>query len=169
VADGGGARPESMRERGLPVVASGGQVRGVVGKLGHSREGVGEEWGWEDESTCERGASGAAAVWQRGKRREKGGGPGCGGATRRGGAMGTGPDWRSSPGSGPRATLADDVRRARACRPDIAGRERADRWAAAQCRAAVPLTGGVGLSVGAVESTGARGPACEESGVAEPR
>jgi hypothetical protein len=29
----------------------------------------------------------------------------------------------------------------------------------------VPLTGGAGLSVGAVESTGARGPVREESGV----
>jgi hypothetical protein len=33
----------------------------------------------------------------------------------------------------------------------------------------VPLTGGAGLSAGAMESAGARGPAREESGVAEPR
>jgi hypothetical protein len=49
------------------------------------------------------------------------------------------------------------------------GREASDRWATAQCRAAVPLTGGVGLSAGAVESAGVRGPAREESRVAEPR
>jgi hypothetical protein len=36
-----------------------------------------------------------------------------GGATRRGGAMGPGPDRRSSPGSGPSAALMDDVRRPR--------------------------------------------------------
>jgi hypothetical protein len=48
-------------------------------------------------------------------------------------------------------------------------REGADRWAVARYRAAVPLTGGAGLSAGAVESAGARGPAREESGVAEPR
>jgi hypothetical protein len=50
-----------------------------------------------------------------------------------------------------------------------AGREAPDGWAVAQCRAAVPLTGGVGLSTGAVESAGARGLVREESGVAEPR
>jgi hypothetical protein len=103
------------------------------------------------------------------KERGKGGGPGRGGATRRGSAMGPGPDQRVSPGSGPSAALAGDGRRTRACRPDRAGREGANRWAAAQCRAVVPLTGGASLSAGAVESAGARGPAREESGVAEPR
>jgi hypothetical protein len=49
------------------------RVRGAVGKLGRSREGVREEWGREDESTRERGASGSAAALQRGKKREKGG------------------------------------------------------------------------------------------------
>jgi hypothetical protein len=83
--------------------------------------------------------------------------------------VGPGPDRRSSPGSGPSAALTDDVRRARACRSDRAGRERADRRAAAQCRAAVPPTGGAGLSAGAEESAGTRGPAREENGVAEPR
>jgi hypothetical protein len=34
---------------------------------------------------------------------------------------------------------------------------------------AVPLIGGAGLSAGTVESAVARGPAREESGVAEPR
>jgi hypothetical protein len=63
VADGGGARPESARERGLPVARGGGL--GAVGKLGRSTEGVGEEWGREDESTRERGASGSAVARQR--------------------------------------------------------------------------------------------------------
>jgi hypothetical protein len=35
-----------------------------------------------------------------------------GGATRRGGAMGPGPDRRTAPGSGPSVELAGDVRRA---------------------------------------------------------
>jgi hypothetical protein len=83
--------------------------------------------------------------------------------------MGPGPDGWASPGSGPSAALTGDVRCARACRPDRAGREGADRWAAAQCRVAVPLTGGACLSAGVLESVGARGPAREESGVAEPR
>jgi hypothetical protein len=97
------------------------------------------------------------------------GGPGRGGATRRGGAVGPGPDRRTSSGSVPSAALVGDVRRARACRPDRAEREGADGWVAAQCRTAVSLTGGAGLSAGAEESAGARGPAREESGVAEPR
>jgi hypothetical protein len=41
-------------------------------------------------------------------------------------------------------------------------REASDGWVVTKCRAAVPLTGGTGLSAGA------RGPAREESGVAEP-
>jgi hypothetical protein len=86
-----------------------------------------------------------------------------------GGAVGPGPNRRALPGSGLSATLVGDVRRARVCRPDRARREGADRWAAAQCRVAVPLTGGAGLSAEAVESAGARGPAREESGVAQPR
>jgi hypothetical protein len=67
--------------------------------------------------------------------------------------------WRS------RATCAARVRADRTER----GREGADGWTAAQCRVVVPLTGGAGLSAGVVESAGARGPAREESGVAELR
>jgi hypothetical protein len=80
-------------------------------------------------------------------------------------AMGPGPDRRTASDSSTSAALVDDVRRARACRLDRAGTEAPDGWAAAQCRAAVSLTGGAGLSVGAVESAGACGPAREESGV----
>jgi hypothetical protein len=54
-----------------------------------------------------------AAQRQRGRGkmgREKGGGPGRGGATWRGCAVGPGPDRRSSPGSGPSAALAASAR-----------------------------------------------------------
>jgi hypothetical protein len=170
VADGGGARPESARERellvaggGSPGAGSGGETRALERR---GRRGVGTGGRVEQR---ERGASGSAAARQRGKRREKGGGPGRGGDTRREGAVGPGPDRRSSPGSGLSTALAGDVRRACASRPDRAGREGGDGWAAAQCRAAVPLTGGAGLSAGAVESAVSRGPAREEGGVGKPR
>jgi hypothetical protein len=143
VADGGGAQPESARERGLPVAGGGGPGAGSGGEARalerRSRRGVGTG---ERVEQHERGASGSAAVRQRGKRREKVGVPGVG--------------------------LVGYVRRARACRTER-GREASDGWAAAQCRAAVPLTGGAGLSAGTVESAGARGPTREESRVAEPR
>jgi hypothetical protein len=61
VADGGGARPESARERGLPVAGGVVQVRGAVGKLGRSRGGVGEEW--------ERGNEWSSASGERAARR----------------------------------------------------------------------------------------------------
>jgi hypothetical protein len=48
-------------------------------------------------------------------------GSGRGGATRRGGAVGPGPDRRTAPSSGPSAALAGDVRRTQACRRDRAG------------------------------------------------
>jgi hypothetical protein len=66
-----------------------------------------------------------------GKEKGRRGGP------RRGGAVGPGPDQRMVPGSGPSTALMDDVRRTRTCRPDRAGREGADGWAAAQCGAVV--------------------------------
>jgi hypothetical protein len=138
VADGGGARPESMRERGLSVVGGGGpgaESGGEARALERSRRGVGTG---ERVEQRERGASGSAAARQRGKSREKVGVPGVG---------------------VPRG----------AGRSDRVGREGADGWAAAQCRAAVPLTDGAGLSADVVESAGARGPARKESGVAEPR
>jgi hypothetical protein len=138
-------------------VGSGGEARALERR---GRRGVGTGGRVEQR---ERGASGSATARQRGKKRGEMGGP------RRGGAVGPGPDRRTAPGSGPSMALVDYVRRARACRPDIAGREGADGWAVAQCRAVVPLTGGAGLSAGAVESAGARRPAREESGVAEPR
>jgi hypothetical protein len=141
------------------------RVRGAVGKLERSREGVGEEWGWEDESTRKRGASGSVTARPRGKRREKGGGPGHGGGVPRGAEV----PWGLAPIDGRRPAAARARRSwttcaARACRPDRAGREAPDGWATAQCRAAVSLIGGAGLSAGAEESAGARGPVREENG-----
>jgi hypothetical protein len=122
VADGGGAQPESARERGLPVAREGGPSAGSGGEARalerRNQRGVGMGVRVEQR---ERGESGSAAARQRGKRREKVGVPGVGGATRRRGAVGPGPDWRTAPDSGPSAALTGDVRRARACRPDRAG------------------------------------------------
>jgi hypothetical protein len=147
---------------GAPVVTGGGDevlqlgtgegmrdLQEILG-IGSSREGDGEEWGWENEWSSASGERAARRQRDRGERGGKRWGPGRGGATRRGGAMGPSPDRRTMPGSSPSAALAGDVRRARACRPDRAGREGADGWATAQCRASVPLTGGAGLSPGAV-------------------
>jgi hypothetical protein len=79
------------------------------------------------------------------KEGRRGGGSGCGGATRRGGNHGawprpTGGAWQQ-PETGGRARCAPRGR----CRPNRGEEEGADRWAAAQCRAVVPLTGGSGL------------------------
>jgi hypothetical protein len=140
---------------------------GSSGSREEGRRGVGTGDEWSSAS----GERAARRQHGRGKEKRggKGGGPGRGGPCVAGGAMGPGPDRRASPGNGPSAALAGDVRRALACRSDRAGREASNEWAAAQCRAVVLLIGGVGLSAGAVESAGARGPAREESGVAEPR
>jgi hypothetical protein len=72
--------------------------------------------------------------------------------------VGPGPDRRAAAGSGPSAACANDVPRAR-CRPETERGRGANRWAAAQCRAAVPLTGGSSLLAGAC------GPAREGAGV----
>jgi hypothetical protein len=77
------------------------------------------------------------------------GGPGVGGATRRGGAMGPDPNRWTAPSSGPSVAFPGDVRRACVAGENREGREASDRWAAAQCRAAVPLTGRADLSAGA--------------------
>jgi hypothetical protein len=163
VADDGGAQPESARERGLPVAGGGGPGAGSGGEAWaferRSRRGVGTG---ERVEQRERGASGSAAARQRGKRREKMGVPGVG------------VPWGLAPTGGRRLVAARAWRSramcaARACRSDRAGREGTDEWAAAQCRAVVPLTGGASLSAGTVESAGACGSAREESGVAEPR
>jgi hypothetical protein len=92
---------------GGPGAGSGGEARALESR---GRRGVGTG---ERVEQHERGASGSTAARQRGKRREKVVGPRRGGATRRGGAMGPGPDRRASPGSGPSAALTGDVRCAR--------------------------------------------------------
>jgi hypothetical protein len=166
VADGGGARPVEEAAGGRRQRFRCGEQWGSSGarEEGSERSGEGGTCGAARAGIERLGGSAAE-----GKEEGKGGGPGRGGATRRGGAVGPGPDQRTSPGSGLSAALVGNMRRARACRPDRAGREGADRGAATQCQAVVSLTGGAGLSMGAVESAGARGPAPDESGVAEPR
>jgi hypothetical protein len=95
-----------MAGGGGPGAGSDGEARALERK---SRRGVGMG---ERVEQREWGASGSAAARQRGKR-EKMGGPGRGGARRRGGAVGPGPDQRTLPDSGPSAALTGDVRRAR--------------------------------------------------------
>jgi hypothetical protein len=146
VADGGGARPESTRESGLlmaggcgPCAGSGGEARALERR---SQRGV--EMGGRVEQR-EREASGSAAARQRGKEEGKGGGPSVG--VPRGAAV----PWGLAPTSGRHPIVA----RARCSRVTCAARalpaetergEASDGWAAAQCRAAVSLTGGAGLS-----------------------
>jgi translation initiation factor IF-2 len=77
VADGGGARPESMRERGLSVAGGGGPG---------AESGDGRTSGAARAGSEQLGGSAAE-----GKGEGKGGGPGRGGATRRGGAVGPAP------------------------------------------------------------------------------
>jgi hypothetical protein len=104
VAGGGGPGARSSGEAQV-LERRGRRGVGTEGTSGAAR--AGSEW-----------LSGSAAE---GKEEGKGGGPKRGGATWRGGAVGPGPDRRTAPDSGPSAALAGDVRRARACRPDIAG------------------------------------------------
>jgi hypothetical protein len=155
VADGGGARPKSARESGLPVAGGGGPGAGSGGEArALERRGPrGVETRGRVEQR-EREASGSAAARQRGKRRGKRWGSGRGGATRRGGAMGPGPD-RQVAGS-PSAARAGDVRRARVA----GGTERGERrltGGPAQCRAMVPLTSGSSLSAVRGRESHARG------------
>jgi hypothetical protein len=175
VADSGGARPESVRESGLPVAGGNGPGAGSGGEARalerRGRRGV--ETGGRVEQR-ERGASGSAAVRQRGKEEGKGGGPGVGVP------RGAGVPWGLAPISRRRQAAA----RARRSRATCAVRtlpaetergETSDGWAAAQCRAAVPLTGGAGLSAGVGRARArvrdcadARGPAREETETGRP-
>jgi hypothetical protein len=170
VADDGGAQSESVRQRGLPVTGGGGPGAGSGGEAwALERRGQrGVETGGRVEQR-ERGTSDSAAVWQRGKIREMGGVPSVGVP------HDAGMPWGLAPSSGRRPAAARARRSWATCAARTRagwterGREASDGWAMAQCRAAVPLIGGAGLSAGAVESAGARGSAREESGVAEPR
>jgi hypothetical protein len=101
-----------------------------------------------------------------------GGGPAAG--VPRGAVVGPGPDRQAVPGSCPRPAGMRDVHRAVVADRTEERRRGADRWAAAQCWAAVPLIGGSGLAcqrrVGErAAHTGARGPAREEKKWAKPR
>jgi hypothetical protein len=104
VADGGGARPESARESGLPVAGGGGPGAGSGGEA------------WALERRGRRGVETGGQVEQRewlggSAAEEKRGGKGEG-ATRRGGVVGPGPDRWMAPSSGLIVALAGDVRRA---------------------------------------------------------
>jgi hypothetical protein len=79
VVDGGGARPESARESGLPVAGGSGPGagRGEEARALERRGRRGVEMGGRVERR-ERGASGSAAARQRGKEEGKVGGPGVG-------------------------------------------------------------------------------------------
>jgi hypothetical protein len=121
VADGGDARPESTRERGLPVAGGGGPGAGSSG----------EAWALERRSWRGVGTGGRVEQRERlggsateGKEEGKGGGPRHGGATRRGGAMGPGLDRRTAPGSGPSAALVGNVRHARVLAGQSGGERR---------------------------------------------
>jgi hypothetical protein len=175
VADGGGAQPESARESGLsvaggsgPGAGSGGEARALERR---SRRGV--ETGERVEQR-KRGASGSAAARQRGKEEGKGGGPGVGVP------RGAGVSWGLAPTDGWRLAAARAQRSwvtcaARALPAETERGETSDGWAAAQCRTAVPLTGGATLSAGAGRARArvrgcvdARGPAREETGTGRP-
>jgi hypothetical protein len=150
-------------------------IREGEGAAGGRRRwsGCGERWGSSGarEKGSERSGDGRMsrrASGERAARRQRSRGEKGGGATRHGGAVGPGPDRQTALGSGPSAALAGDVRRARVCRPDRAGREMTDRWAAAQCRAAVPLTGGAGLSAARWRARARVGQPVKKAGLPSP-
>jgi hypothetical protein len=106
VADGGGARPESARDRGLSVAGGGGLGAGSGDGRTSGAARVGSE------------QLGGSAV------EGKGGGPRRGGATRRGGAVGPAPTGRRRPAVA-RAWRSQTTcaARARAGRTERGGRE----------------------------------------------
>jgi hypothetical protein len=151
VADGGGAWPESVREKGMPVAEGGG--------LGAGSGGEARALEWRGRRGVEMGGRvGAVALERRGHRRSREGGPAAEvprGVGRHRGA------WPRLAGGAPSVSrsAATRMRRARAARrcsdsgtlapigrAPVAARARRHGW-----------------------RTGVRGPAREESGVAEPR
>jgi hypothetical protein len=141
VANGGGARPESVRESGLPVAGGSGPGAESSGEAQalerRGRRGV--ETGGRVEQRERLGNSTAEGGKRRGKVGVRAWGchvaRGCRGAWPR-------------PADGARQRPERGAHGRRAGRTER-GIERANGWAAAQCRVAVPLTGGAGLSVGA--------------------
>jgi hypothetical protein len=119
-----------------------------MGKLRRLRGGVGEEWRREDEWSSASGERAARRQRGRGEKgREKVGVPGVGVP------HGAGVPWGLAPIGGRRPAAARARRSQAMCttRALPAKTERgetSDRWAAAQCRAAVPLIGRAGLSAG---------------------
>jgi hypothetical protein len=95
-----------------------------------------------------------------GKRRAKGGGPAVRVPRGAGAVMGPGLDRRAAPGSGPRPA---GVRHAVVAGRTEERRRGANRWAAAQCRAVVPLIGGSGLSAARRRESHMRGRAWASS------
>jgi hypothetical protein len=122
VADGSGARPESARESGLPMAGGNGPGCGERWGGSGAREEGSERSG--DGWTSGAARTGSERLGDSGAEGERGGkrwGSGRGGATRRGGAVGPGPDQRTAPGSGPSTALMGDVRHVSVCRPDREG------------------------------------------------
>jgi hypothetical protein len=97
------------------------RVWGEVGKLGCSREGVGEEWGREDESTRERGASSSVAARQRGKGGKKVGVPGVGVP------RGAGVPWGLAPTGGRRPAVARAQRSRVTCAARVSAGQSGER------------------------------------------
>jgi hypothetical protein len=151
VADGGGARPESTRESGLPVAGGGGPGAGSDGEARalkrRSRRGV---------ETGER--VGAVALERRGRegKKREGGVQLRKCHVARDGVVGPGPDWRVAPRPCPSRPRPGCDARGRRVAVRIAARWRG--WAP------------VAVRKGRCRwHAGARGPAREESGVAESR
>jgi hypothetical protein len=152
-------------------VATAVRAREAVGRVGRSRGGVGEEWRRENERGNERGGNSSAAARQRGGRGERGRGPGVGCHAARGVPWGLAPTGGRRPAVA-RARCSWATCAVRALPREIERGERRLMGGPAQCRVAVPLTGGSGLSA-ARGSAGcgrahARGPAREEKEMGRP-
>jgi hypothetical protein len=124
------------------------RVRGAVGRLGRSRGGVGEEWRWEDEWSSASGERAARRQRGRGEKRKEKVGVRAWGCHVARGYRGAWP----RPADGARQRLERGTRGRHAprahCPAETERGEASDGWAAAQCRATVPLTSGAGLSAG---------------------
>jgi hypothetical protein len=84
MADGGGARPEFERGRGFRRLEAVVRAWGAVGRGVALERGAGEEWVIEERMVFRCVLNGRSAVWQRGKKGERGGGSGCRSTTRHG-------------------------------------------------------------------------------------
>jgi hypothetical protein len=73
MADGGGARPEFKRGRGFRRLEAVVRAWGAVGRGVALERGAGEEWVIEERMVFRCVLNGRSAVWQRGKKGERGG------------------------------------------------------------------------------------------------